>query len=450
MLEQMKYIISNSAADIVEFIKIARKTYCAESVFFVVDPSKSPNYLLDDTIQNNYSQALFAAHTSSRLSLNLKERERELRRKASDRTSATTTITNKIRQQLSDDVSFNAVNELYRQSDYYNNAGNRMKLIPIIISDIYEMAKNIHDFFIIQSISEADFVIKNIAQLYSNDTVLIMSADTDYYVLVADLENVYKTEIRIGRPVHYPWRFWQDIICEGVSFDIICRVATMCGNDYTAHRYRISAENMAHIRAICNVDDTFSSLCKSRLRNIKPMLRCNKPVAITTAEEFDAMVEFDTDSMFIENYYYSVLIYTNWTLNSAFKCYSGDPVDGHIKRIIGQMLKEFVTIHNWDPSVLKYNSDDEIDMSTIPIISDPLEFYNELPVNLSGMMSSRVKMPEGFEEMFEMVEKMDSRMDMAVYYDQAIIKVNEKHESETEADGCDQSTICDPIPTHND
>ena len=59
-----------------------------------------------------------------------------------------------------------------------------------------ELAISEHIKFV-QSISEADLVIYNIASSLNNRKILIYSADTDYFALCSDLKNVYKTEIAL-------------------------------------------------------------------------------------------------------------------------------------------------------------------------------------------------------------------------------------------------------------
>jgi hypothetical protein len=233
LIDQTKFLINNTSYDIINLIKNINKKYKTEQIIFILDPITSPLHLLltdvivdlqvklfDINTPNNKSNNIISLNlkederlnnkSNNIISLNLKEDERCRRRKQNDRTKNINDIIEQIKMDEENEDICNIKLEIYKQTDYYNNKRNQAKLLSCIMNEVLEHFNQKETFTnksnirlynktiqvqFIQAIHEADLVIKNIASYFNYDTVLIMSADSDYYVLVADLYNVYKSDI---------------------------------------------------------------------------------------------------------------------------------------------------------------------------------------------------------------------------------------------------------------
>ena len=127
---------------------------------------------------------------------------------------------------------------------FVKNDTNILAFIPTVIHLVVSIFKSDDDIDIIETTDEADFVIKNLAVFYGSlyNSVLVLSEDSDYFILLSDLPNVYKTGIKniktgtrktLPPPVYNVSQLWTNYL--GTSdYNIICFVAILAGCDYTS------------------------------------------------------------------------------------------------------------------------------------------------------------------------------------------------------------------------
>ena len=116
-------------------------------------------------------------------------------------------------------------------------------LVANLIADWYKYDNSIH---IIETLDEADFVIKNLITDFSSiyDEILLVSEDSDYLVLLCDNPSVYKIGIR--RPVGVIQQMYGDTLqvfnisqlwinfLNTSSYEELCYLAMFAGCDYTS------------------------------------------------------------------------------------------------------------------------------------------------------------------------------------------------------------------------
>ena len=162
-------IITQATNSIVNMVRSTRRMLLKDGIIiFIVDSSNEPVY-----------------YTADGKELYIKSEERELRKQKQDRTKTINSQIEYIKLHYGiykDGVCINEdeIRNLFLQLDYFNNAGNYLTLIPIILNKVMKECNNVT---FIRAKSEADFVIKNLAFVYHTDPVLVMSEDTDYFVL---------------------------------------------------------------------------------------------------------------------------------------------------------------------------------------------------------------------------------------------------------------------------
>lgn len=98
-----------------------------------------------------------------------------------------------------------------------------------ILNKISDNVSNHINF--IQAISEADLVITDLAGIFNYDKVVVCSRDTDYFILLADIQNVYKTDIST-KNYYLVSEIWKQI-SNDIDYDDIITIATLSGSDYT-------------------------------------------------------------------------------------------------------------------------------------------------------------------------------------------------------------------------
>ena len=281
-------------------------------------------------------------HLSTGEELNLKEAEQNERRKKADRTSTIEQAMNALVLEYEEDEIEHIKNTLL-QYDYYNNNSNLIRLTGILIQRIK------HDFpkaNVIEACSEADLVIKNIASIYNFDSVLVCSVDTDYFVLCSDLENVYKTEVTMGKEIFYPFMLWKELLFKEITYEDISILATILGNDYTVHQ-KLMGFNLKHIYELFNLNGGFENLKKSRLKNIKPLIDNIYPEnSITSTIELrDNLIQLGGC------YKNSFQIYKDWKLNYLFKEFETKDYNIEIKNYLNKLEKKFGKILDFNDEI---------------------------------------------------------------------------------------------------
>lgn len=131
-----------------------------------------------------------------------------------------------------------------KKKAFVDNDPNIMSLMGVIIHLVTNVYKGDDDIDIIETTDEADFVIRTLAVFYgsSYESILVISEDSDYFILLADLANVYKTGVKnikisptrsIPPPIFNVSQLWMNYIGT-TDYNIICFVALLAGCDYTS------------------------------------------------------------------------------------------------------------------------------------------------------------------------------------------------------------------------
>lgn len=118
----------------------------------------------------------------------------------------------------------------------------------------------------IQAISEADLVITDLAGIFNYDKVVVCSRDTDYFILLSDIPNVYKTDIFI-RDYYLVTELWKQID-DNITYDDIIAIATLSGSDYT-NKDKIMGFDIEEYRKLLNHQEVKGIKIKQYLNNYK-------------------------------------------------------------------------------------------------------------------------------------------------------------------------------------
>jgi len=360
--DQAHYIINAVVTDLLKFFETCFDQLSCESVYFVVDPTETPKYIINtDMCAETYTNIicpdgnfLFEAkkeeqdnRQSQRNNRNLLESEFQFIENRAD---------------IPEDYIY-IMKEIYEQSYYFVNPNNKMKLSNFVLSYIEDARIQIID-----AKCEADLVIKNVASLNSEEITLIWSRDLDYYVLFADMENVYITESFDCVEIYNPHKCWVSALGKDITYDYIIRLAPLFGNDYTAKQKILSADKIDDIKML--ITSNFDNLkCNKR----KTIGKCSSVVNWDwdySTDSIDAMIyRFDPD--YFRKYYISVLIYKNWFV------YDGCSVREHVAdkfELYKSWSDNFDFFYIWDSSYLfrdniKFISESNIMLKTMPVVN---------------------------------------------------------------------------------
>ena len=400
LLYQLITIINSTIKGIVNMITnyYYNATKDEKNIIIVFDPPNTPNYYIPGVGI-----------------MNLKRKEEE------NRINKQQTQYDKIRSKI-DDLKTkysDEIESIYNQLSYLMNDGNIKKLIPIVKNELLHIyRKNISEEFhpdfnfpqekidicnhvyFIQSISEADLVIYNLAKLLNYAPVLIRSMDSDYYVLCSDLKNVYKRDISdktknktTGKYedtiIYSTWKIWREIFGSNITYDDIIIMATMAGNDYTAKAslYGFKVDNYKRLYA-----GDFSKITRSA-KHLYPY------IAEGYTNIADIMEKYCVDNEDARN---SMLIYKHIDDNFSFEEMQLTPFN--LNDLIVKIQNEL------NNSFYDYSSD----ITDISIVDDPCDYVHKIIDNIKAI--------ENAEMMIEMnincvnVNFGDSKVDVNIDY----------------------------------
>ena len=397
---QTKFIIENSVNDIAKLINICKSKFKAEEIFLVLDPTKTPGYIVNGSMKYTSSSDGFEDPNSllrnskfistilrpdeilnnQTVEFNIKSDEQETRKKRNNKTESINAELEKIeKMQIGDDMDLLMVKSIYRQSYFYNSTHELIKLTRPVMLKVEQMFLN-DGVYIIDAEDEADLVIKNIAHnninfksnLTGDYLTLVMSADTDYHVLFSDSSNVHVTTLMTNDPIYSPYRCWNCFLEDAYSYDAVIRISPILGNDYTAHESLITAaRNPNDVRDLFNIDNQFKNLkSNSRKKIYNIVYNCKPPVyyengretnmsRLTFVSEIDDMI-YNYDLNYFRKYFLSTIIYKNWEVyNKCTIRHSGSNVNeieneisDSISWILDRILRQFSVLYQWDSQYL--------------------------------------------------------------------------------------------------
>ena len=346
-LIQTLYKIINQTTDgiILNLFSITRSLLNkGGKIKFVVDSSTEPSYI---TYNNKILQ--------------VKAEEKKSRKQKQDRTEKINKQLELIKLEYGIYQNGICINEdeiinLFSQLDYFNNPGNYLSLTSIILNNIMKNVSNNNylseTVTFIRAISEADFVIKNLANIYNDKPVLVMSEDTDYVLLLSDIENAYKTSIKTKQAIYYPYEFWKTTINDQITYDELIYITTLIGNDYVNHQTILtldgknSEKNINKIKGMCNIDNYLETDIRySLMKKIKPLLVDFNPNSLSTVDDFE-----DIFKKLDENYNNAILIYNSWLYNFDFEelIYKENLFETSLEKILNRYKQTFNCVITFD------------------------------------------------------------------------------------------------------
>lgn len=125
----------------------------------------------------------------------------------------------------------------------------------------YNVSSHIH---FIQAISEADLVITDLAGIFNYDKVVVCSRDTDYFILLSDIPNVYKSDIFVGN-YYLVSEMWKQL-SENITYEDIIAIATLSGSDYT-NKDSIMTFNIDNYRKLINHEQVSGRKIRKYMNN---------------------------------------------------------------------------------------------------------------------------------------------------------------------------------------
>lgn len=421
---QIKFIIENSVNDIAKVINICKSKFKAEEIFLVLDPTKTPGYIVnpsmkfassenDDSIlkDNKYILTILQENeviNNQTIEFNIKSDEQETRKKRNNKSDSINAELEKIeRMGIGDEIDLLMVKSIYQQSYFFNSANELIKLSRPVMLKIEQMFFN-DGVYIIDAEDEADLVIKNIAHnninfdssLSDDYLTLIMSADTDYHILFSDSANVHVTTLVSNDPIYSPYRCWHCFLEDAYSYDAVIRIAPILGNDYTTHESLITAaKNPNDVRNLFNIDGHFKELKNNARKKIYSVVcnyklhsslqrdgNSNETDKITSVLEIDDMI-YKYNINYFKKYFLSTIIYKNWNVynrctirndsnNNRDKNTLESEIVDSIIWILERIIKQFTVIYQWNSQYLFTNWELFIENIVTMTFKTTEEFYN--------------------------------------------------------------------------
>jgi hypothetical protein len=296
--------------------------------------------------------------------IRLKEDEQEKRKQAQSNSSIEKVLKNIAGLPIDDKLK-----DLYRavaqQSNFFKNPEGYRKLIPFIAVDL--QCAYAHDTRVkfYQSSVEADLTIKTLGTKLLNDgaeSLLIMSDDTDYYVLFGDTENVYCRGIsRNTDKTFSAISVFRNLFGEHYSYDYVVRLSALLGNDYTVHERIVAAENVENILVLFGfrnnkrINTLMNLRGPQKIKNVIKEARNSKIVERVSSLNGHSVSIVDTiirnyDVDYFKRYAVTVLTYKN--IEQYANEYREITVTDETNRENFSKLQEFVkatfgTLYTW-------------------------------------------------------------------------------------------------------
>ena len=264
--------------------------------------------------------------------------------------------------------------EKYYQMSYILNDRNNSKFMPLVKNELLyalrqydrtelntiqlsqEMASHVR---VIQSISEADLVIYNIASIMCYESVLIYSMDTDYLALCSDLKNVYKTDITLHQPIYSTYDIWRDVFDDQITFNEVASMATMAGNDFTGKT------------SLCAFDvEKFKQFYQHHFEDVK---RVSKLYSYIHLENIVKIVEaYGEDNICAKN---SMTVYKSRLLN--FEYTRLKPSQATISTLINHIIQDLAKLMSINAANVVIYDFNDIYGEPIPI-DNPITYFEQL------------------------------------------------------------------------
>lgn len=271
--------------------------YDPEEIILTFDPKDSPNY----HFLNYYKlveNCIIKDNADQILNFNFKDAEREERKKQKEKTKDS---------------------EIF----VYNDS-NINSITGLIINVLVEMYQNSPKINIIETVDEADFVIKNIVTFYEllDKTILIISEDTDYIFLLCDSQNVYKTGAKKTTYgiIYNISKLWLNLLGTN-DYDQLLLIPILAGCDYNLHSTLLDfskPENYQQLFSNFNLISKQTKFMKGGyLKNVKQ----------------DNLLEIINNCSNKEQLVNIINLYKSWKFNNKFRKIQPD-IDDQVNYIL--------------------------------------------------------------------------------------------------------------------
>ena len=339
--KQAAYVIVHTFASITMYINKLLRSYSPKKVYLVLDPlGEGVEYIIDSNskyIDKDYLPILFpqiAADEHKIKNIRLKEKEQRKRtgvdevKKGLERikgywNTADSTLDEETISYLDEQLKHIVKDTLFLSSQH-----NVISLAKALLSLLTKEFKSKGDTVVfIRACCEADLLIKNIAMEETTPT-LIISADTDYYFILSDVEHCYCMDVKSGSPIYSPKELWMNMLENAYSYDIVIRLSPLFGNDYTVHKGIIGAKNGDDVIKFINIHGDIGDIMQQRRKTISKVLMSAKsliPDSVLTPKIIDEIV-LHYDIEYFKTYYESVMVYKTWELYTEYKVLKEEPL----------------------------------------------------------------------------------------------------------------------------
>ena len=302
-IEQQIYSIVEQA--LLSLIKYTYSLYGKltneRNIIFVFDPYKEPKYIINHKIFTEETiEEINDIKIEEEYEMKKDERKKRAEHKAVDVDNLISKELDKLVEINNSDVNnevltINEITQLLnisnmnkiKDNNLFQNPKMLNKLTAFIIKEflyicnkydktdfeftkyniLNKLSNNVssHIHFI-QAISEADLVITDLAGIFNYDKVVVCSRDTDYFILLSDIPNVYKSDIFV-RDYYLVSEMWKQL-SENITYEDIIAIATLSGSDYT-NKDAIMTFNIDNYRKLINHEQVSGRKIKQYLNNYK-------------------------------------------------------------------------------------------------------------------------------------------------------------------------------------
>lgn len=376
LLEQTNRIVRSTIDSIRYTIRSLIRNHNPGHIYIVMDPVHiTPNYVISAKLKNvvggnELANARFIhdiltdeeIENNIQLTFTVKEEEQEQRKNASSKTGRIADEFDNLDDLNLDQLSIDVIKDVFNQSYHYSIISNMLALSRIVLNEIaYSLSDRVT---IVDSNNEADLVIKNVVHIFNdtdttdgsgneNHRSLVMSEDTDYYILFADDRLTDVSKLKSGSPIYNPYKCWKYLLGESYSFDAVIRLAPLFGNDYTAHKAMMSPKTkdaLVNIKALFD-PELFDEIKGNKRTTLYKIVKNYSPDENFGIEMIDELIR-NYDPKYFIKYYKSIIVYKNWDIYNDFDLY--EPEYRNLKNEIVNHCQRLQAIYR---KLIRWNGD---------------------------------------------------------------------------------------------
>lgn len=420
IIQQMRTIVDRSISDTVKFLGYIQRKFSSEHIFIVMDPLSTPEYYIssdmknilgDDNLSNcnhiDYIMNKEECNNKEVIKLNLKENEQLIRKKNANKDDDINNEIQKIDElELEEESLRTVIQDIFFQSFYFNSTSELLRLSELLLLGVekhFQDEDEQYKVYIIHAKSEADLLIKNLAlgtynvegidkndEIYKMDEdckTLVLSKDTDYFILFSDSPNVYVSNVSGTDNIYCPYRCFRFFLGDAYSYDAVVRLSPLIGNDYTSHEGIINTTDITDIQDIFNIDGNRKRLLANKRKKICKILQnfkaSNDEEDITDLNDIDNMVRKHDESYF-RLYLLSIIIYKNWGIYNNCMVRRTENIEERFNNVLekqfNRILGQFRKIYKWnsEKAFVDWNkfvkSAEDLELNDVETMR---KFYNE-------------------------------------------------------------------------